>query len=56
MGNNIQLNNEILQVVDINLQFENIDLNSEHQQKIENSIPKYLFVAVIITVKNIGKE
>lgn len=55
IGENIQLNNQILKVIDINLKFENINLQTKHIDKTEKSTPKNLIIEVIITVEFIKK-
>lgn len=56
IGNDIQLDNLILRVIDINLKFENIYSQTKHKDKSANSIPKDLITVLVITVKNIGEE
>jgi hypothetical protein len=56
IGDEIQLNNELLKVKNINLKFENIDINTNHQAKSESTTPKDLLIEVIITVEFISKN
>lgn len=56
IGDNIQLNNELLKVKDINLKFENIDINTNHLDKSESSTPSNLLIEVIITVEFIRRK
>lgn len=55
IGENIQLNDEILKVIDINLKFENIGLQIKPFDKTEGTTPKNLIIEVIITVKFIER-
>lgn len=55
IGKNIQLENQILKVIDINIKFENIDLNKNHMDKTKNSTPKNLIIETIITVEFIRR-
>ena len=55
IGKNIHLNDKILEVLDINLKFENINLQTQHKDKTEETTPKDLMIELIITVKFIKK-
>ena len=55
IGKNIQLNDEILKVTNINLKFENIDLQIQPFDKTEDTTPKNLNIEVIITVEFIKR-
>ena len=53
IGKNILLNEHTLKVVDVNLKFENIDIETKHIQKTEKTTPKNLIIEVVITVENV---
>jgi hypothetical protein len=56
IGDNIQLNNELLKVKNINMKFENIDINTMHFEKTESTTPKNLSIETIITVEFIRRN
>ncbi|MGC6430752.1 MAG: hypothetical protein ACON5F_06905 [Jejuia sp.] len=53
IGDNIQLNENTFKVLDINIKFENINIETKHIQKTEESMPDDLIIEVIITVENV---
>lgn len=51
IGENIQLEDEIYNVIDINLKFEGINITSKHKDKRKEFTPEDLFIEVIITAE-----
>jgi hypothetical protein len=55
IGDKIECCDNILKVTDINLKFENINLNTKHKDKNQDSMPENLIIEVFITAEFIDR-